>query len=289
MLSSLNQRVTPSPVISATLLGRQITFITMPTLIYEVQKACEQKRKLTIASCNIHSFNLSMQLPWFYEFMQKADIVRCDGMGILKVVKRLGLNLSSEYRASGTRLVPALLEHSSKTKLSFFLLGSKPDSLEKALKRIHTLYPELQVTGHHGYFQKDNVDECNAIVQKINQAKPDILIVGMGMPVQEDWVYRYRDKLDVPVVLPCGAVIDRLAGMVSDCPRWISELGCEWLYRLLKEPKRLASRYFFGNLAFVLHLGLALTYSSPLKIQGKAETVGKEIFTPSLPQSPFLQ
>lgn len=256
-----------SPIIVVTLLSRRITFVTIPTLINEINKACQQNQKLLIASCNIHSFNLSMQLPWFYEFMKTADFVRCDGMGILKTVRRLGIDLQPEYRASGTRLVPELLKHCHADHLSCFLLGSKPDYLESALQHLRTLYPGIKVTGHHGYFKKDDPHECNQIVEQINQVKPHILIVGLGMPLQEEWIIRYRDRLNVNVILPCGAVIDRLAGVVSDCPHWLSEHGLEWLYRLAKEPRRLAGRYLLGNSAFVLHLLLAHTYSSPLVFQ----------------------
>jgi N-acetylglucosaminyldiphosphoundecaprenol N-acetyl-beta-D-mannosaminyltransferase len=97
----------------------------------------------------------------------------------------------------------------------------------------------------------------DAIVETINAFKPHVLIVGMGMPIQESWVQRYRDRLQVNAILVGGAVIDRLAGMVQDCPQWIADRELEWVYRLTREPKRLASRYLLGNPAFLLQIGLA--------------------------------
>jgi N-acetylglucosaminyldiphosphoundecaprenol N-acetyl-beta-D-mannosaminyltransferase len=255
-------------------MGRKITFMTIPAIINRVIEVCQQKSKITIASTNIHSFNLSLHLPWFYEYMRKADIVRCDGMGILKAVKILGLDLALQYQAAGTHLVPALIAAAEDHKWSFFLLGTKPEILDLALERLHDRYPDLEVSGHHGYFDKDDPAACAAVVAKINQAKPNILIVGMGMPVQEKWVYEYGDRLDVNVIMPCGAVIDRLAGLVGNSPAWVSRSGLEWLYRLAKEPKRLASRYLIGNPAFALQLALASTYSSPLEVKDAAEPQG---------------
>ena len=266
-ISEVSRRSNPYPNITATLLGRKITFMTIASILDEIKTTCQEDRKLLIASCNIHSFNLSLHLPWFYDYMSSADIVRCDGVGILKTIQRLGLELPLQYQASGTRLVPELIAISELNHLSFFLLGSKPKNLECALNRLRLIYPGIEVDGHHGYFDKDDPAECDDIVSKINKAAPNILIVGMGMPIQEDWVYRHRERLNVNVILPCGAVIDRLAGMVNDCPEFISALGLEWLYRLIKEPKRLAGRYLLGNPAFAFQLALANTYSSPLKIE----------------------
>ncbi|MEM6435477.1 MAG: glycosyltransferase, partial [Cyanobacteria bacterium P01_D01_bin.115] len=116
-----SQAQTPYPTITATLLDRKITFMTIPTIIDEVRKTCQDGRKIVIASWNVHSFNLSFQLPWFYDFMQTAEIAMCDGSGILKTVNGLGLNLPLDYRATGTELIPNLLESAKHAGFSFFL------------------------------------------------------------------------------------------------------------------------------------------------------------------------
>lgn len=258
------------PRITVSLLGRWISFMTIPTILKEIHQSCRQHKRLLIASCNVYSFNLSLHMPWFYHFMHSADIVRCDGLGIIKAIGCFGLDIPIEYRASGTELVPKLIGYGAEQALSFFLLGSKPEHVRCALNHLAEKYPNLRVEGHHGYFDKEDPIQNASVIKQINQFNPDILIVGMGMPVQEKWVCQNMDRLDARVIIPCGAVIDRLAGVVSDCPTPISNAGLEWLYRLVKEPKRLAKRYLIGNLAFACNLILATAYSKPLQVSKSA-------------------
>ena len=245
------------PGMEVHLLGRKITCMTAPSVIQAVHNACAEERRITVLSCNVHGFNLSLQLPWFYESLQRADIVRCDSMGILKAIRFMGLNLPDTYQVSWTHLMSGLLDHCDQQGFSVFLLGSKPQHLQRALDRVRLQYPNIRLAGHHGYFSADNPAENNAVVEQINRVNPQILIVGMGMPVQEHWVRCNQDRLDVNAVMVGGAVIDRLAGVVPDCPELLANRGFEWLYRLIREPKRLWVRYVIGNLAFALQIALA--------------------------------
>ncbi|MDJ0742726.1 MAG: WecB/TagA/CpsF family glycosyltransferase [Xenococcaceae cyanobacterium MO_167.B27] len=245
------------PNLSVKLLERRITLMTATAIMNAIHSACVEEKKLTIASYNVHSFNLSMQLPWFYEFQQSANITRCDGVGILKALQWMGNDFPLQYRVSGTAFVPKLLEYGNQNSFSFFLLGSTPKYLEEAMQRVKQKYPELKIAGHDGYFDKKNTEQNQAIVEQINQFKPNILLVGMGMPTQEKWIQEYRRELEVNVIMPCGAIIDRLAGVVAECPPWISNSGLEWLYRLISEPRRLGGRYLIGNPAFMLQIALA--------------------------------
>ncbi len=255
------------PSLNVHLLSRRITCMPVPAIIQAIHSACVQGRKITVANYNVHSFNLSMLLPWFYNFLQSAEITHCDSTGILKALEFMGLKLPLDYRASYTALMPELLEHCNQNSFSIFLLGSKPEYLEAALDKLRSEYPNIRVDGHHGYFDIENLEQNEAVIQKINHANPNILVVGMGMPLQENWIRLHRSRLKVNVIMAGGAVIDRLGGIVSDCPAFLSERGLEWLYRLCREPKRLAVRYLLGNPAFVLFLALAKFYASPLEVE----------------------
>lgn len=255
------------PSLSVHLLGRRITFMTVSAIVDAIHSACIEDVKITVAHYNVHGFNLSMQIPWFYDFLQSSEIAHCDSAGILKAVQWMGLKLSLQYRASYSLLMPKLLVHCHKQGFSVFLLGAKPEHSDAAIKCLQNKYPDMKINGHHGYFDIDNPQQNVEIVRKINQTKSNILVVGMGMPIQEHWIQLYRDQLDVNVIMPGGAVIDRLAGDVPDCPAFLSNVGLEWLYRLCREPKRLGTRYLIGNSAFVLHLILAKSHSSPIKAQ----------------------
>jgi N-acetylglucosaminyldiphosphoundecaprenol N-acetyl-beta-D-mannosaminyltransferase len=269
-----SQEILEFPILHVSLLGRQVTFITISDLIDAIDIACVKKKKIVIANYNVHSFNLSMQIPWFYSFLQNSEIAHCDSVGILKATEWMGLKLPLQYRASYTLLMPKLLEYCNQKRLSIFLLGAKPEHSNTAIDRLQAQYPKIVVEGHHGYFDMQDPDRNNEVLKQINQAKPNILIVGMGMPIQENWIYKNREKLEnTNVIMPGGAAIDRLAGVVPDCPAFLSNIGLEWLYRLCREPKRLATRYLVGNLAFILHIILAKSYSPALEVQSKDNSI----------------
>jgi N-acetylglucosaminyldiphosphoundecaprenol N-acetyl-beta-D-mannosaminyltransferase len=248
------------PSLVVYLLGRRITPITVDGIIEGIYNACKLKQKITVANYNVHAFNLSMQLPWFYEFLQSSEIVHCDGSGILKALSYMGLDLPMQYRVSYTALMPELLNFCNQQGLSIFLLGSKPQYLDQAINNLARNYPNIKVAGHDGYFSIDDREINDSIIRSINQIKPNILLMGMGMPLQENWVSRYKERLDVNAILLGGAVIDRLAGVVSDCPDFLAKNNLEWLYRLIREPRRLGARYLLGNPAFACHIALAKLY-----------------------------
>lgn len=262
----------PSPTenlhgVSVSLLGRRITCLTAAAIVEAIDRACLDNRRLVIAHYNVHSFNLSMQLPWFYEFLQAAEIAHCDGLGILKAIRWIsGVTLPSSYRVSYSILMPQLLEHCHQKGLSLFLLGAQPTILQQALQNLHQDYPDIPLAGHHGYFSPQDPQQNEAVVEQINRIKPQIMVVGMGNPRQEAWIHQNKHRLDVNVLMAGGAIIDRLAGTVSECPQLLSNLGLEWMYRLCREPRRLAVRYLLGNPAFVLHIFLAKFLAPPQDI-----------------------
>lgn len=255
------------PSLTVNLLGRRITLMTVSAIVDAIHTACIEGTKLTVANFNVHSFNLSMQIPWFYNFLQSSEIAHCDSAGILKAIHWMGLKLPLQYRASYSLLMPELLAHCDRHGFSVFLLGAKPECLNTAIARLQNQYPNIDIKGHHGYFDLENTQQNSEVVEQINQAKSKILVVGMGMPIQENWIRLNRDRLNVNVIMPGGAIIDRFAGNVPDCPVFLSNMGLEWLYRLFREPRRLGMRYLIGNPAFLLHIVLAKSYSPALQVQ----------------------
>jgi N-acetylglucosaminyldiphosphoundecaprenol N-acetyl-beta-D-mannosaminyltransferase len=239
------------------LLGRRITLMNTSALVNTIHSACRQNRRITVANYNIHAFNLSLHLPWFQHFLQQAEIAHCDGRGILTALRWLNMETAKDDRVSYSDLMPKLLDRANQENWSVFLLGTKPKNLALALNNLRQQYPDATFNGHHGYFQTDSAVENATIIEQINQARPQLLIVGMGMPIQERWISDHRDQLHTNAILPGGAVIDRFAGVVSDCPQWLSDNGLEWCFRFAQEPRRLATRYLLGNPAFLLQIALA--------------------------------
>jgi N-acetylglucosaminyldiphosphoundecaprenol N-acetyl-beta-D-mannosaminyltransferase len=245
------------PNLEVHLLNRRITCMTIPRVLEAVLGSCKENRKIIMSYYNVNSFNQSMLLPWFYEFQQQTDIALCDSMGMLGAMRIMGLNLPTDYRVSYTLLIPKLFEMANRHGLSVFLLGARPKDLQAALQRQKESYPNVHFMGHHGYFSPEDKQQNAAVINRINRAKPQILIVGMGSPIQEKWLHLNQKKLDVNTIMSGGAVIDRLAGIVPDCPTLLSEMSLEWLYRLYREPRRMANRYLLGNPAFLLLIMLA--------------------------------
>jgi N-acetylglucosaminyldiphosphoundecaprenol N-acetyl-beta-D-mannosaminyltransferase len=140
-----------------------------------------------------------------------------------------------------------LVGYCSRKGYSIYFLGSEQYVVEKAVKRLSEQYPDLKVHGyHHGFFQKHGSESDN-VVENINTCQPNVLLVGFGMPLQEDWIRRNFERLNVNVVLTAGSSFEYAAGKKPVCPPWVSRIGLEWFYRFLFEPRRLFKRYFFGN------------------------------------------
>lgn len=245
------------PIVEANLLSRKLTCMTVSTLVSRISQACQLRQRIVVANYNINSFNLSVQFPWFYDFLQGSEITHCDGLGVLYALRFMGYKLPKEYRVSYSTLMPELLRHCHTNHLSVFLLGAQSDVLQTALTNTRSKYRGIELFGHHGYFDVDNPEQNKAVINQINRINPNILVVGMGMPRQEYWIHQNLEFLNVNAVLLGGAVIDRLAGVVEDCPTLLSNNGLEWLYRLSREPKRLLARYLLGNPAFALQVALA--------------------------------
>lgn len=253
--------------LSVYLLERRIDCMSISSIVEAIHKACIEGKKITVANYNIHSFNLSMQLPWYYEFLQSAEIANCDSVGILKAIGYMGLDLPLDYRTSYTLLMPEILQSCNQKRLSVFLLGGKPEYLQTALDNLKLKYPKVRFAGHHGYFDKRDPQANQEAIAQINQFKPNVLVVGMGMPIQEQWVQQHRHRLQVNAIMLGGAIIDRMAGTVPDCPHILSNAGFEWFYRFCREPKRLAARYLLGNPAFALHIALAMFNKTSLRVE----------------------
>ncbi len=163
---------------------------------------------------------------------RNADLVISDGIGVVKAAKILGTPLKE--RLPGIEICEGIIERLAESKKSVFLFGAKPGIAEKAAENLKRKYPELVISGtRDGYFQ-----DSEPIIEAINAAKPDFLMVCLGAPKQELWMYENADKLDVGLMGGFGGSLDVFAGVTTRAPKLWQKLGLEWLYRCLKEPWR---------------------------------------------------
>lgn len=165
--------------------------------------------------------------------VEEAALVLADGVGIIHGAKILGTPMKD--RNPGIDFGTALMQRMGTRGQSVFLFGAKPGVAEKAAEHIKTLCPGIVIAGtNDGYFQDDT-----PIIEKINAAKPDLLLVCLGAPKQELWMQQNREKLDVGLMIGLGGSLDVFAGVVKRAPMAWQKLGLEWLYRLLCEPSRI--------------------------------------------------
>jgi N-acetylglucosaminyldiphosphoundecaprenol N-acetyl-beta-D-mannosaminyltransferase len=198
---------------------------------------------------NAHVVNQSRTIPELRRALETADLVYCDGYGV-RLAARV-LETPVPHRMTGADWVWGLAALCEAAGSSLYLLGSEPPVARDAAKRLQRWYPELDVVGsHHGYFDLDSPHN-ERVIEDINQRAPDIVMVGMGTPKQELWVQRYGERLDADVLWTVGALLDYIAGRVPRAPRWLSDNGLEWMFRLVVEPQRMWKRYLLGNPAFL--------------------------------------
>jgi N-acetylglucosaminyldiphosphoundecaprenol N-acetyl-beta-D-mannosaminyltransferase len=232
------------------LLGVKIDRLTQDALLGYICNTIQSQQKAIITYANVHAVNISQELPWFREFLNRAALTYCDGFGVKWGAKLLGLSIPQRFTPPDW--FPLLAKTCSQNDYSLFFLGANPGIAERCSKNLQMQFPKLRIVGtQHGYFDKTQYCEENeAVVQMINSSQPDILVVGFGMPAQERWLLENWERIQAHIALPVGAMLDYLAGEVPRAPHWMTDHGLEWLGRLIIEPERLWKRYFFGNPRF---------------------------------------
>ena len=187
----------------------------------------------------------------FLEVYNNADLVLTDGMLLVWISKFLKTPIKE--KVSGSDLFPKVCKLADEKGYSIFLLGAAEGIAIKAAENLKNKYKNLNIVGTFSpsYGFEKSKSEIEEIIKKVNEAKPDILAVGLGAPKQEKFIYKYKNKLNVPISLAVGASIDFEAGNIERAPKWMQKSGLEWFYRFLKEPKRMFKRYFIDDLKII--------------------------------------
>jgi len=231
------------------LLGVRYHKVTTDELLAYILYHARGPGKVVVANVNVRALNIAYELPWYKEFLNSSDLVFCDGFGVAAASKLLGNDVRAEHRTTCPDWIETLAHDCADQNRSLFLLGGKPGVALGAADRMRAGSPELRVRGHHGYFDPLGT-ENDDVVAMINDFQPDVLYVGLGMPLQERWILDNRDRLKAHVFLPLGACLDFYTEFTSRGPKWMTDNGLEWLSRLLTEPSRLWGRYIIGNPLF---------------------------------------
>lgn len=207
--------------------------------------------KKLLTTLNAHSFNLMTESEIFNEALLNSDIILPDGISIVWAKRFLdGTRLK---KIAGADLFAWEMQRLNTTKGSCFFLGSTEHTLSIIKTKAAKEFPNIKVFTYSPPFKEAFSESDTAdMLKAINAAKPDVLFVGMTAPKQEIWAYQNKAALDVGHICCIGAVFDFYAGTVKRAPKWMINLGLEWLYRFIKEPNRLWKRYLIGNIKFIL-------------------------------------
>jgi exopolysaccharide biosynthesis WecB/TagA/CpsF family protein len=198
-----------------------------------------------ITSANGQVISMCARDPQLRALFLSADLIHADGMPLV-FASRLKCRTPLPERVATTDLFHDVARLAQSRGASFYLLGASPEIIERTVQKVRQAYPRLAIAGYRdGYFKPD---EATEVLSQINAARPDILWVGMGVPAEQTFSMRHRERLgNVGVIKTSGGLFDFLSGKNRRAPLWMQSAGLEWLYRLAIEPRRLLLRYLMTN------------------------------------------
>lgn len=228
-------------------MNTEIDNLTMKETIDEIDKLIKKDKNAFVVTPNVdHIVKLETDKE-LQEVYKDADLILTDGKPLIWISKFYKTPIKEKI--SGSDLFPLLCEMAAEKGYNMFFLGAGEGVANKAAQNLTNKFPKLNIVGTYSPpfgFEKDK-KEIEKIINMVNKANTQILIVGLGCPKQEKFIHKYRKELNVPISLGLGASLDFEAGNIKRAPKWMSDNGLEWLYRLSKEPKRMFKRYIVDD------------------------------------------
>jgi N-acetylglucosaminyldiphosphoundecaprenol N-acetyl-beta-D-mannosaminyltransferase len=243
---------TASEVRTRELLGVPIAMTDYEQAMDVMDGMVARRERGYVCAVAVHALTVGYKDPEMREALLGSTLTVPDGMPLVWAANLLGENLP--HRVYGPELMRRYTQRCATQGHRVWLYGGRDQGhLVQLALRLRQRHPGIKIVG--GYappFRPLTAEEEEAVAAQINQAKPDVLWVGIGVPKQEKWMAHMRDKLDVPVMCAVGAAFDFHAGRISQAPNWMQDRGLEWTYRIAQEPRRLLPRYLYYNPRFLL-------------------------------------
>lgn len=235
------------------MLGVPICDVTMDEALEVVRQRLDEPvgpPTTSIYFANANALNLASEDPSYAAVWERADFVFGDGSGV-RWGSRILRGKAPRDNVNGTDLVPRMFLDLGRPGRRYFLLGSTPDGVSRAADFAKTQFPDWGLADfHHGYVHDLSRSESEALLKRIRESGADVLLVGMGNPLQERWIDAHREALGVRVALAIGGLFAYWAGDLDRAPSWMRRLGIEWLHLMLRQPRKVP-RYMLGNPAFL--------------------------------------
>lgn len=239
------------------ILGVGVSPVTVGRAVSTIERWIAEDQRRYVCVCGVHGLMESHRDAELRAIHNDAGMVTPDGMPLVWISHRLGF--PEAERVYGPDLMLAVCAWSVPRGHRHYFYGGASGVPERLAERLIARFPGMVVVGAFSPpFRPLNAEEETAVVRAINEARPDIIWVGLSTPKQERWMAAYREKLKAPVLIGVGAAFDFHAGLKAQAPRWIQRSGLEWLFRLWQEPRRLWRRYLRNNPLFIWHFGLQM-------------------------------
>ena len=216
------------------ILGVKVDSVTMYEAIKTACSFIEEKSPKMIATANAEMIMNATRDKELFKILNEADLVIPDGAGTVWAANYLGCEMRE--RVAGYDLSQNLMGLSPKLGFKMYFFGSAPTVAEKAKAKAEKLYPGIKVVGVHDGFFDEN--EEKKIISDIKEKKPDILLVALGVPKQEKWIFSHKEELGVPLSIGVGGTFDVMAGVMKRAPLWMQKAKLEWLFRGMLQPTR---------------------------------------------------
>lgn len=232
-------------------MNTNIDNLTMAETLHEIDKLIQKKNCSYVVTPNVDHIVRLEKDEELQKVYKNASLILTDGKPLIWISKWCKTPIKEKI--SGSDLFPKVCELAANKNYTMYLLGATEGVADTAARNLMKKYPGLNIVGTYSPpfgFEK-NEQEMNKIKTQIQEVHPDILIVGLGCPKQEKFMYYHCKELGVPISFGLGASIDFEAGNIKRAPKWMSNHGLEWLYRFSKEPKRLFKRYFVDDLKII--------------------------------------
>ena len=231
------------------ILGVPVASLTMREAVEQAERWMDERHGALIATANAEMIMNATRDEELFEILRAADLVVPDGAVTVWAAHHLGHEMPE--RVAGYDLTQELLKRAPEKNRRVFFFGSAPGVAEKAKQKAEAMYPGIQIVGvRNGYFSEDEVP---AIIRMIREAQPDLLLAALGVPKQEKWLKKYKEKLGVPVSIGVGGTLDVMAGTAKRAPVWMQKAKLEWLFRGILQPKRAGRLLALPKFVFRVH------------------------------------